>query len=457
MKIRKLHIFLGLGVLLGSCGKNPQIADLAVTTPVTFRENKVLFVEENEKIGETRKLKFAYEINENKENEIEKLKPIGCVLRGVRIPKTSDFEKHTDIAVVIDVVTAGATSLTSLVVFYQRNVTGGQMLNFQDLLVYYEPEWDGLTPPYFRVRLLDVLSERNLKTVDILEQANKMSASLGGIIPHPVLPIVQTAAEAAKMIFGNKQNKVILDFQVQFYSPVQIQGSNSELLPLRKGEWVVVGREEYGSSSYWKNKFELDERTGELLIEPFQQKTNNADNSNIENSTKNENSENKKDLNVPKSKELLITETPYVSLVLFSADAVIPKHILDRSKVLIETLESASQRNNLDALGNSISALSTSFKAYQLERKVKKYFLGSDFLELIEVLKEQNDEDNKNKLSSEETSRLIRFFNDLTNAQVSSIEDLEKWHEKNKGVKFVKVEKEELKTFIYGQKWEIQN
>jgi hypothetical protein len=296
---------------LCSCATPPKIGEQAVTTP-EFRENRVLFADEHNDLSTRRDLLHSYELEPiAKREQINPLSPLACIIRGGRIPK-SIIDRKRDIAVVLDVVTAGTENVTSLVAFYQRDVPGGQMLNFQDLLVYYNQEWDGITPPWFRVRILEVNAERNTRTQQFLDASNKLAGSLSGMIPHPVLPSVKTAIEASKLIFANKKNKVLIDYQVQFYSQAHRTGAQVNLTPLKKGEWLVVGREKEKDSNFWNHTFEIDHKTLELY---------------------------KKGQGTP-------LQVPYVSLVLMSADATIPKHIMDRSLVFLELLDSSSERNN---------------------------------------------------------------------------------------------------------------
>lgn len=192
--------------IITSCGSaGPKIAEQAVSTP-DYRENRVLFVDNAENTNNNiRLLKHPYQLQENQDREIKKLSPLGCIIRGVRIPE--ELREPRDIAIVLDVVTAGSESVTSLVAFYQRNVPGGQMLNFQDLLVYYDPEWDGVTPPWFRVRILEVNAERNTRTKAFLDASNKLSGGLAGMVPHPVLPSVRTAVEAIDFDFFETKDR----------------------------------------------------------------------------------------------------------------------------------------------------------------------------------------------------------------------------------------------------------
>lgn len=398
-----------LAIILSSCGTTgPQLTGQAVNTPDYYSENKVLFVEEDSLENKRfRALKNSYELAYDSAKDVKKLAPLGVIVRKVRLPV--DLEKKRDVAVILDVVTAGEESVTSLVVFYQRDVPGGQMLNFQDLLVYYDPEWDGVTPPWFRVRVLEVNSERNTRTSNFLNESNKLAGGLAGIVPHPVLPSVKTAIETAKLVLGNRKNKVILDYQVQFYSRAQIKGAATDLMPLRIGEWVVMGRPQGETSSFWNNTFEINARTDRVHFNNRNQPLNNLDPN--------------------------YARVPYVSLALMSADAAIPKHILDRSQALLQILDSPTERVNFDALTESVNAINSAVKGYSLERKLKKYRTTEDFQDIINLLKEYKAKKDAGEIQEVKTIQirsLVRLLGEMTDKNFGGpIEVLKWWNEAN--------------------------
>lgn len=407
MKVKIKHLFkLSIYfVILNSCGSTgPTIGDQAVNTSNYYTENKVLFTEDNDSNNNPRRrsLKYPYELSYDSQKDIQKLSPLGVIIREVRLP--IDLEKRRDVAVVLDVVTAGEESVTSLVAFYQRDVPGGQTLNFQDLLVYYDPEWDGVTPPWFRVRVLEVNAERNTRTNLFLNEANKLTGGLAGLVPHPVLPSVNTAIEAAKLVLGNKKNKVIIDYQVQFYSRAQIEGAATDLMPLRIGEWVVVGRARDETSSFWNNDFEIDLRTGRIHY------TNSSSDSSSN-----------------------FVKVPYVALALMSADAAVPKHILDRSQALLQLLDSPTERANFDALAESVSSLNSAVQGYSLERQIKKYSTNEDFRDLIHLIQEYiaKKEEGEPHLRKTQIRSLVRLVNELTGKSFGGPNEVDSWWRSN--------------------------
>lgn len=409
MKRRLVYSYILLTLSINAffiiaCGTTgPEFTGQAVNTPDYYSENKVLFVEDSIRPNKRfRTLKNSYELTYDTLKDIQRLEPLGVIIREVRLP--AGLKHKRDIAVILDVVTAGEESVTSLVAFYQRDVPGGQMLNFQDLLVYYDPEWDGVTPPWFRVRILEVNSERNTRISNFLDECNKLTGGLAGVVPHPVLPSVRTAIEAAKLVLGNRKNKVILDYQVQFYSRAQVIGAATDLMPLRKGEWIVTGRARGENSSFWNNGFAVNVRTGRIHF------ANN---------------------NVPLADDdPNFADVPYVSLALMSADAAIPKHILDRSQALLQLLDSPTERVNFDAMAESVSALNSAVQGYSLVRRIKKYRSTQDFMDLMNLITDYESKKQESEplsLRTPQIRELVNLAGELTGEYFGSSKEVYDW------------------------------
>lgn len=193
--------------------------------------------------------------------------PLSIVVSQVRIPES--VSGPVDVAVVLDILTGASAEeqKTSLVVFYQRDVRGGMTLNFNNLLVYSTEKWDAAYPPYFRLRVLDVKTERNTATGVLLDNASDLAQSLGEIIPSSYIPGINLAIKTAKLILSNQQNQVIIDFAVQFFASdfVNAAGSTADLGTLQRGAWAVVGRPRGEASRFWRSPLVIDRRTGELF------------------------------------------------------------------------------------------------------------------------------------------------------------------------------------------------
>lgn len=415
---------------LGACAVNPMIdggSRYAVNTPDYYTENRVLFLGDADEVApQTRALLHPFQLNQDTDDDVQRLRPLGVIVRGVRMPE--DLQGRRDIAVILDVLTAGSENATEMVVFYQRDVPGGQLLNFQDLLVYYDPEWDGLTPPYFRVRVLEVNTERNARTREFLEEASKLPGALGGIAPHPLLPIVRTAIEAARLTLGNRRNRVIVDYQVQFYSRTQIEGAGSSVLsPLRKGEWLVVGRERDATSAFWSEPLQLDIQTG-ILHGAIPE-----DDAGTEATPR-------------------LVKAPYVAVVIISADAVVPKHIMDRSQALVTLLSSPTDRSDFDGIVNAIESLRSAGTAFRVEQRLKRYLSTEDFVEVIDLLKDY--QSNEDELRVPQVRSLVRLIDDLVvGRSLGSVGDVLSWWSETGVAAGTLVEATDSKPAPRGWKW----
>jgi hypothetical protein len=248
------------------------------------------------------------------------------------------------------------------------------------------------------VRLVDVRSERNDRVNRFLNEANKLPGALSGVMPHPVLPAVSTAIEAARLILANQNNIVLLDFQVNFFSNAQQKGAATDLLPLRKGEWVVVGRPMGLGSEFWQKAMYLSSRTGDLTLA-------------CDDSEK-------------------IVNTPYVSLALMQADAAIPQHILDRTQVFLQMLDSPTERKNIDSLESAFLSLESTVAAYKSERALKSYGTKYDLEKIVDLAKKYNqalEDGSAPLLLPAQVRSLLDTVNEFTNNQFSSFAEFTGW------------------------------
>jgi hypothetical protein len=374
--LRNLSFVLFLCPLIVCCaGTPPEIGrSYAIDSPSIHKENRVLFLKQAAGAKTpTRDLVHGFDLEENEDLEIQALKPLGVVVRGVRIP--ADLTSPRDIAVVLDVVTVGSESATPMVVAYQRQVSGGQMMNFQDLLVYFDPEWDGMTPPYFRVRVIETNVEKSSFSESLLEEAARLPGALGLLPPHPILPIVSTAIKAAGLILTNPSNKVLLDFQVQFYSKLQVDGSGGTTLnQLRKGAWLVVGRPGGQTSEFWESDLSIDLRSGLIRL---------------------------------KNEPGKAIQSPYVSVAIFSAEASVAKEFLDRSHALLQLLGNPVERSNLSGLEGSVEALSGSLALYSAQRRIQVFGSSEEFRRVVELL---TSEASRKELPQDVQDSLLRLI-----------------------------------------------
>ncbi len=402
------------------CAVQPAIGPTpAANTPFYFSENRAFYLDDLDPVQQHtasgRELKHLYEFNPDGPRSdlvVKDGSPLSVIVSGVRLPDDLPGGKR-DIAVIMDILTSADQPLQSMVVYYQRDVPPGQMLNFQNLLVYYDPSWDSTNPPYYRLRVLDVATERNQRTQAVLDQSSNLGASLSGLVPHPIIPAVTTAIEAARLVLGNRQNVTLLDFQVQFYSAEQVRGAGgADLGVLREGAWLVVGRPErplpppveerpFGPnpptdvaskqplpysptyrSDFWREPLAIDRRTGQLI----------------------------------RTSDGLVVEVPYVSVVVSSADAQAPKFIMDRSAQLIELLSTQAGKSDLSGLQTAIESLAQAGRAYMAKRRIQRSRDIADLNTLMQLLLADDDaiqNSTPRLLSNEERADLVSFVNKL--------------------------------------------
>lgn len=409
-----------LSAAISGCAAPPELGNTpAANTPFYFSENRAFYLDDlgaaQQHEAPGRELKHLYEFDPtgvHSDLVVKDGSPLSVIVGGVRLPDDLPGGKR-DIAVIMDILTSADQPLQSMVVYYQRDVPPGQMLNFQNLLVYYDPSWDSTNPPYYRLRVIDVATERNQRTQAILDQVSNLGASLSGLVPHPIIPAVTTAIEAARLVLGNRQNVTLLDFQVQFYSAEQVRGAGgADLGVLREGAWLVVGRPDrplpppvarrpYGPppptdstsnepqryaptyrSDFWREPLAIDRRTGQLI----------------------------------RASDGLVVEVPYVSVVVSSADAQAPKFIMDRSAQLIELLSTQAGKSDLTGLQTAIDSLAQAGRAYMAKRRIQRHRDIADLNNLMQLLLSDDDAIQNNTprlLSNEERADLLGFVNKL--------------------------------------------
>lgn len=380
---------MAIALSLSGCAVTPLLREYPASTPDSYTENKAFFLEslqDNQFNSEYQAFRHLYEVDPRQEpgRLIKPLDPLSVILQGVRLPE--DLGSGTrDVAVVLDINTSSARGLTSLVAFYQRNVPAGQMLNFNNLLVYADPMWDSASPPYFRIRVIDVKAERNTAVASQLARVANLGGQISGVVPHPAIPVVNSAIETAGALLSNRKNRMILDFQVQFYGAAQVQASGGAAIGvLCAGPWLVLGRERGGKSDFWRNGFVLERRTdriGTLMGGEF---------SNI--------------------------AVPYVALALVRADAEVPKLVLDRSEALVALLSTPAGKADVDALESAAAHLSSAIDAFTVERRLSKYRSILDVEGIINKLKDHVHPE-RPKLNDHELRRLIYVLNRVTNTQ----------------------------------------
>ncbi|MEL7472647.1 MAG: hypothetical protein AAGK04_04955 [Planctomycetota bacterium] len=283
--------------------------------------------------------------------------PLGVIVSGVRLP--ASLGGRRDVAVLLRAHSSNDLESPEIVVAYQRDYQPGTMLNFADLLVYFDPQWDSSNPVEFRLRVLDVRAERNTRVRELLDRSQKVIASISGLVPHPVIPGVDVAIEAARQILGNRENEILLDYLVQFHALATFEGANqADLGLLRRGSWMVVGRRSMGTDVEWAYPVYRDRRTDELIYGPL-------------------------------SPDMVYqgerAQAPFFEVIVTTADVQVPRGVMDRSQQLLNLI-STNGKDDPDALVSSVNALRSAVLGYTAERRLKRHRTLADLGNAIDAL-----------------------------------------------------------------------
>jgi hypothetical protein len=364
------------------------------TTPPRYAENRVFFLPT---ATETVALTPAYAplTKDEEAKAIRHGEPLTIVVNGVALPKDArDVGKTRDIAVLLDIGAKSDSGDTSMVVWYQRGVRPDQLLNFSNLLVYYEPFWDSRVAPQFRLRMVDVATERNQATRELLSVVERTTSSLAAFLPDLATSQgVRVAARAATLVLANRQNEVLLDYTVQFYSQQHVAASGGAGLgQLRRGAFVAVGRPDQCGTQlcgrdFWRTSLKYDPQTGQILG------NKGAD-----------------------------VAAPFMFVSVVTAESVVPKIVLERSASLFALLQASGQGGPIEQIASQAEDLQGSVQAYVKNEKLKRYRSMADLEDVVaEAL---ND-----KLSSEDAAYLRRTLSELSGAYFSSPDQIKQWWE----------------------------
>lgn len=400
----KFLILILLIVSFNGCSTGPTINTSAQNTPIGNPEAKVLFVDllradwssgsgesANDEEREIVSLKASYrntvglhhghqivsqddkpskeQVEEHdlaivKDDDIiNKGSKFAVIINGVWIPDlnkaNTGSSKTRDIAVILDIVTQDGLS-EPLVVAYQRGITGGYLMNFKNLLVYYTDDWDGIKQPFFRVRLLDVTSERKENAQALLEDASKAMDSVSGMIPSAYIPYVSSGIKTAQYILGNAKNKILMDYKIQFYVSGEKRGYLNDSLSqtldtFAQGSWIALARPKDMTSEFWRGKFVIDRRTGEIGQEIVKEhsacmETNNAN---------------------PDTEFTAYEQVPYVSVIIVKGRTYGIANSIQKSfnelYELIQSGESRTDYSSLSSIGTMISDEATNIQKEKID------------------------------------------------------------------------------------------
>lgn len=372
-----------LAGLVACADIGPRIDDrFTVFTPI-FADNRVYYLKPRDAASQTQALEPLGSTKvQPKDEVVRRNSPLSVLLRAIEIPaakesngqggtQESAITEAADYAVILDIGTNADGSTRSIVVWYQRGVQPDQSLNFSNLLVYYEPRWDERVAPYFRIRVMDVSTERNAETRRALERAHNLAGSVGAIAASPLVsPFIGIGFTAAELVFANRQNRMVLDYTVQLYSSAAAgQAGSGELGVLKRGSYIVVGRPLHESRDFWKRKFAFEPESHALL-------------------TGNER------VNVPTA---LITVGTFESIV--------PTIVMERSAALTALLASNGTKSTVEQIDDTAKRLAASVEAFTKGEKLNRYRNDAD---VDDILRRLQDDKFKLQIGVEDQFFLLR-------------------------------------------------
>jgi hypothetical protein len=348
---RILALGLLAGALAACADTGPRVDDrFTVYTPI-FADNRVYYLKKQD--SGTQRLESLGA--GDREGAVPRNSALSVIVRSIELPardKESPLRDTADYAVILDVGTAADGSSQSLVVWYQRGVRPDQSLNFSNLLVFYEPRWDERVAPFFRVRVMDVTTERNAETRRTLERAGNIASGVGALAGSPlVAPLIGVAFSAAELVLANQQNRMVLDYSVQLYSSAAAaEAGSGNLGVLKRGSYIVVGRPNEEPRSFWRQPFtfEPDSRT----------------------------------LDGPKGR----VNVPVALITVGTFDSIVPKLVLERSSALTRLLATDPARSTIEEVNESAKRLNASVQAFVMGERVLRYRNIGDIDRILEIM-----------------------------------------------------------------------
>lgn len=320
--------------------------------------------------------------------------PLTVIVNSVGLPYVEEDKLvRRDLALILDIQAENQGNPQSIVVWYQRGVLPGQTLNFSNLLIYHQEAWDDRVAPYFRIRIMNVSGERNLETREALAEVSKYGGLVALALQNPGLsPVISTAARAASLVLAGRENRMVLDYTVQFYGKKRVENSpGTYLTPLKLGRFALVGRRssDLPNSQFWRTPLTYDEFNGTIQSKQG-------------------------DSRAPMN-------TPVVMVTVTNQEAIVPAFVASKSAYLTRLLTEASTKN-LDEIQRESSDLTQRIRAYVLREKVYRYRQKGDLSELVSLMKNADD-----PLPSDVNESLVRFLRRISGCNALSLGSLGAW------------------------------
>lgn len=366
--MKKLRVaWVVFGLLLVSCGpQSPAIfgdESLIVSTP-RYQANKLFYLDGaiTERPGGSIRYSHMQDplllaTGEAVQTDaVENGDPVSIIVNRVSLPEslTADGGPETrDIAVLLDFAGQAGEAESAIVVWYQRGVPANEPLSFRDLLVYNQDSWDNRVAPYFRMRIVDVSTERNVRTRELLNQVSNFSGTLGQIFAGPAAgPVIELAGRAAQLVLANDDNELLIDFTFNLYSPAQIsEAGGMPLGVFRRGGLMVSALPDGQDRNYWANEFWFDHLTSQIWRKSDDKSTGAEQPETTVASSENTRTIGGSPTNLLTTATsgsqtipdlLSLVDSPFLLATVVTSEAVVPAVVSRRSKIITETLSSSA-------------------------------------------------------------------------------------------------------------------
>ncbi len=368
----------------------------AVVVQTVNPDNRVFYVEGSgdRAVVDVAVLKPSHRGNHNEKFRMKHGSPLTVVVQTASLPK--GLAGTRDLALLVQFGAATDGSDRELVVWYQRGVPADTPLNFANLAVFHEQLWDSSVAPFFRIRLVDVALERNVETLEALNRIQKVGGALAAAIPNPIVnPVFSVATRAAGLILGNRENRVLLDYSVQFYAEEKAAAApDAGISILRRGAFVLMGRPVGEDREYWRNAFRRDYVTNDVCrvvsAAPAAAAPGGGSAAGAQAGC----------APVP---------TPFVQMAVMDTDIVIPSIVARRDRTLRDILTKAAT-DNLNGLEQAAGDLHSAALAFGRMRRLDLLRNTASLQDVVNAVREEkiggvdlNDEDLKALMQKVET------------------------------------------------------
>ncbi|KCZ86578.1 hypothetical protein [Hyphomonas jannaschiana] len=335
--------------------------------------------------------------------------PVSIVVNRVVLPRhlfntglEDDRDSKTyDIAVVLDVAATAGEDEKSIAVFYQRGVKANTALSFADLLVYSQDNWDNRVPPYFRIRIFSVASERNERTRELLDQISGQFGTLSNIVSAPYAePFLQVASRAAELVTQG-DNEMLVDFQFQLYSSAQTSESGG--MPLgrfRKGGMIIAGVPRSEQRQYWTGKsFQYDLEGEQVLLAGDSRPTP--------------------------------VDLPFLVATVITTDTIVPNIVKRRSAEIFEILrDDEALRYDFEKVSTSLQRLGVAVDALKAREEFATNPTTGNLSDYIEKVASSEAGDEPGQISLSLQNWLLATIRASTGVRLSDAEDYQVWMDK---------------------------